>query len=264
MRAPPASLFKYLSLGGPVASDDLLARAGSILSGASVYLSSPLSFNDPYDCIPRTDTRGSEAQRRAYVRRSVQKHLQKIPRYRRRQERRVLEDVLRSTMGRPEADLGSLDAIRDVLRSVGVLSLTEDPAHLLMWGHYAGSHTGICLEFDTGYAPFDRAKPVEYDDERPLFEPFSKMRAAQIAEATIRKATPWSYEREWRVISPGGVGPYAFNPAALKTVIFGAFTTPAVRDRIRQMVEARNPPLALKAVGLDLDRYHLHVTDLAD
>ncbi len=33
-------------------------------------------------------------------------------------------------------------------RSLGIFSLTEDPAHPLMWSHYASQHYGVVVEFD--------------------------------------------------------------------------------------------------------------------
>ena len=43
-------------------------------------------------------------------------------------------------------------------RQYRIYCLTENPASPLMWGHYAASHTGICLEFDRGAIHFRRQK----------------------------------------------------------------------------------------------------------
>ena len=42
---------------------------------------------------------------------------------------------------------------------------------MLMWGHYAGAHTGLCLEFSVSHAEpfFGRAQPVVYSAKRRKF-----------------------------------------------------------------------------------------------
>jgi hypothetical protein len=35
----------------------------------------------------------------------------------------------------------------------GVACFSEDPRGLLLWAHYAGGHTGICLQFDVTEDP---------------------------------------------------------------------------------------------------------------
>ena len=47
---------------------------------------------------------------------------------------------------------------------LGMLCLSERPDDILMWSHYAGSHTGFCLEFDkVGLKEFwGFCEPVEY------------------------------------------------------------------------------------------------------
>jgi hypothetical protein len=39
---------------------------------------------------------------------------------------------------------------------VGIFSLTEEPAHTLMWSHYASQHCGIVVEFDENHRWFDQ------------------------------------------------------------------------------------------------------------
>jgi len=49
-----------------------------------------------------------------------------------------------------------------------ILSLTEKPGNLLMWTHYASSHTGVCLEFavSVNEPSLGRAQPVIYSNIR--------------------------------------------------------------------------------------------------
>ncbi len=37
-----------------------------------------------------------------------------------------------------------------------------------MWSHYADSHKGICLEFDTSFEPFNKSRQVKYGNKIPI------------------------------------------------------------------------------------------------
>jgi hypothetical protein len=60
----------------------------------------------------------------------------------------------------------ALDGVRtDIAKSIGMLCLSRDWKHPLMWGHYADSHAGICLGFEfTG--PKESRVAVDYEAER--------------------------------------------------------------------------------------------------
>ncbi|MCP5351598.1 MAG: DUF2971 domain-containing protein [Chromatiales bacterium] len=97
-----------------------------------------------------------------------------------------------------------------------VCSFSERADSTVMWGHYADSHKGFCVEY-----PMDRLLPndprrrglfpVTYSDElfdaTPYFEQSIMHRSFNnlfgILSAS-RKAMDWSYEREWRLTLPIG------------------------------------------------------------
>src|SRR4051812_25795268 len=45
-------------------------------------------------------------------------------------------------------DVGSLEQARADIKRYGVLSLSEINNDILMWSHYAGAHSGYCLQFE--------------------------------------------------------------------------------------------------------------------
>lgn len=91
---------------------------------------------------------------------------------------------------------------------IGALCLTETPDNLLMWAHYANSHTGFVVEFDTTHPYFDERKSnedelrhlrqVNYRDTRPS----GALADMNGYELFTVKSTHWSYEREWRILRP--------------------------------------------------------------
>ena len=96
------------------------------------------------------------------------------------------------------------DKFSDLL---GIFSLTETPDNLLMWAHYAASHEGFVVGFDSTHPHFDKQgtedelgylRKVEYRENRPA----STVTALTGTDVFLVKSTQWSYEQEWRIIRP--------------------------------------------------------------
>jgi hypothetical protein len=138
--------------------------------------------------------------------------------------------------------------------SVGILSLTEDPIHTLMWSHYAEQHYGAVVEFDENH-PWFNQKVSAVDELRHL------VRVAYIQsphpctwkelnglDVLYTKNAEWAYEREWRIIRPlsDGVeispGKFCFDVPAesIRSIVFGYRTTPTLERRIRDLVSANS------------------------
>lgn len=135
---------------------------------------------------------------------------------------------------------------------LGVFCLSEVPDNLLMWAHYARSHTGFVVEFDALHPSFHEQKSEEddmrhirrvyYRDSRPS-APLSEMSAIELF---LVKSSHWSYEREWRLVRPLSdaakmipMDPYPLAffdipPSAIKGVITGARMSPEYCERLRQ------------------------------
>ena len=93
----------------------------------------------------------------------------------------------------------------------------------LMWSHYAGNYTGICIEYDFTHIDGNTGFvfPVKYSNERPTLKlkdlgfQFVKsengLDIQQQGETDIQsilqyllvKNECWQYEKEWRIINPG-------------------------------------------------------------
>lgn len=110
----------------------------------------------------------------------------------------------------------------------------------LMWGHYANSHKGICIEFDT-----DQMSPhkITYVDTTATFNILDYMKykhklldPSVFAEKIINmfnvKLKEWDYENEYRIILSkksypliskdyGDFALVKFEPSWVKSIIFG-------------------------------------------
>ena len=139
---------------------------------------------------------------------------------------------------------------------VGIFSLTEDPAHTLMWSHYGSQHHGVVVEFDENDPWFDQ-KLAPVDELRHLVKvayvenPHPRtFRQLNGADLLYSKNAVWAYEREWRIIRPlkdgTEVSPNKFcfdvPASAVRSIIFGCRTTPTLEADIRAAVVA-NPAL---------------------
>ena len=81
-------------------------------------------------------------------------------------------------------------------RRIYCLSLLDDS--ILMWSHYSGNHTGICLEFNVDNPLFSKARPIRYSHTYPTWAPHNMEENA--AALILTKAVDWAYEREFRII----------------------------------------------------------------
>lgn len=98
----------------------------------------------------------------------------------------------------------------------GILSLSEENDNLLLWSHYANSHTGFVIGFNTNHTFFDqrisehdnirKLCKVHYSIDRPIFEglnldgdEYNQMNK-WVRDFFLTKSVHWSYENEWRMI----------------------------------------------------------------
>lgn len=95
-------------------------------------------------------------------------------------------------------------------KAVGVLCLSGSERHPLMWAHYADSHQGAMLEFDSSHRCFNRKRApddelgrlhrVWYSDARPSMS--NRTGDHGMAVLALTKALEWAYEQELRLLWP--------------------------------------------------------------
>src|SRR5262249_50298301 len=115
--------------------------------------------------LPITDrTRRHEATIRIPYR-NAQKHYPEVSEAER--QRRVAEFMVNPSKLQAAFVEMEKNMYVALCRQYRIYCLTQDPASPLMWGHYAASHTGICLEFDARRDPFTAVEKVEYRTSYP-------------------------------------------------------------------------------------------------
>jgi len=143
---------------------------------------------------------------------------------------------------------------------VRVLSFTDDPAHPLMWAHYADAHRGICLGFRRD--ALGAVARVRYPQRVPrLGSDLSAERRRDIAFLT--KRAPWAYEREWRLVDTEGqdnpMNYLTLGRAAIRQVIFGDRTSEDDRNWVLLWLKLAGCRVKLRQVNFAGASGRLHL-----
>lgn len=176
--------------------------------------SPPLSFNDPFDCIPAIINFDSDAMsQKRYDDWQWDKYQEWLgekpphppttfPEYKKSLPpfsvwQRLTKEVL------PKARDGFDAHYRGMLRNLGVLCLCKNGHSPAMWAHYAKEHTGFLVEFDDEHSFFADVKnghflEVEYVSDRPAWD-FGKQQGP--ADLFKFKSVEWAYEQEVRFLA---------------------------------------------------------------
>ncbi|MDZ4251787.1 MAG: DUF2971 domain-containing protein [Sulfuritalea sp.] len=161
--------------------------------------------------------------------------------------------------------------------SIGVLCLTDSDRNLTMWAHYADSHKGVVIGFDTSHAFFSsndagsgqpcHLKEVTYCDRPKLT--FSGLRAEDIF---LTKGEDWSRENEWRMFAGLSAGKvevtkegeeihlFAYPHESVTKIIVGCRASSEVSDGVckaRTSIPGLSRAVVLKA-SPDRNNYELN------
>ncbi len=156
----------------------------SVLENQEIYFSSPLSFNDPFECKPfyRMPTRKEvETELLAYgfMKSSVNRKTREIM--------KVCEGLVKT---------GFQQYVEKFSTQTGILCLAENYMNELMWAHYARDHTGLCFEFNLdefsveGFSGFEDSdfgayEAVTYSKDYPASLCIKKLTLAKSKYALI-------------------------------------------------------------------------------
>ena len=234
-------------------------RLHDILSNNRVWVSSPADFNDPwdfkfdYDVASLADPTIVEKEVRGYIDVTYQR-MRGMP---------LKEIFARAKQYRDDpkmlAERAQEAAVVITLQAQNQYRVYCTASRWdcqLMWAHYGGKHTGICLEYATDNPVFSAAMAVEYRDDYPNFRLFAKDDVADtdVERAFTAKSSAWAYEREYRVVAQERAhatahptlvaeGNYLAIPReSLTAIVVGcAANADTVRGVARLLVETKHP-----------------------
>lgn len=253
-KALPSSLYKYQ----PFNPQHLTI----LLQQHKIYLSSPKSFNDPWDCAIFFNT--TPDLRNSRYASSFQKDASKQIDFSHMLSRLHLMKAI--------TDLSNT-ITQDIHDRYRVFCMTSEPDCHLMWAHYALYHSGICLEFDSSAEIFNRALKVSYTEKHPIFYPDEAGKNARTLLST--KPSAWEYEHEYRVIA--NEKPLDAKRAgrlrtknnfleidndALKSITVGIRMTEEDIETIKILTKKYSPDLKLRRAYKIDGEYKISITDL--
>lgn len=253
----PVRFCRYRSLAGSSAE-----WVRNSIVHSKHFFASPLSFNDPFDCRPNFELRGTRVQLVKYYERLVARHMPELGRDARRAEarRRVSDPAFDPRLP------GNMDGFRrmyhdTVTSHVGVMCLSEVHDDILMWAHYANSHRGVCLVFNPAEPFFATAQPVHYREERPHVNPLVHSHDQMLDAAMFTKSNHWSYEREWRILQyKKGAGIYTVPAHALVQVVLGAEISAENEMKVRQWVSEAPTMISVVSASLSPTKFKVEAT----
>ncbi|MFV0517421.1 MAG: DUF2971 domain-containing protein [Aminipila sp.] len=196
----PSKIYKFISFG---TDHELNRKKINCLKSNQICLSSPLNFNDPYDCQLSIDIMSNTGD-------ILKLGLNREERRLAKKHKKKFQAELKTDFQNLQTDL--VKEWNDFRRNMMVCCFTEAWDSFLMWAHYANSYQGICIEYNT--IDMVRNKlfllPVLYTEE--LLQAIQYLRKEDIQKddpelfyragiyAVLSKHTSWKYEREWRLV----------------------------------------------------------------
>ena len=151
--------------------------------------------------------------------------------------------------------------------------LCTDYKNRLMWSHYAGSHTGFCIEYDySNFGNNDNKNlpfPVVYSSKRikvpwkaALNNTKENMYNAtqQLLFALLTKDIAWQYENEWRVLV-NAQNSQDVKCAPITCVYLGALCSEKNKRKILKISKKLGIPV--KQMTVDRGEYELHAKELS-
>lgn len=212
------------------------------LKAQAIYMSSPLSFNDPYDCALSTVMKEiSEADLEKMILHYVER--EDVPEPIKNQFLSASKDELKTMLFR--ASKSAIEQnVQQFLDLRGVSCFSEKKDDLLMWAHYGGCYRGFCLEFRTDAEMFNKLREVHYSSDLPRIDVAACLIENDfdhIAELYCTKSINWKYEQEWRLIHQKAGTSYGYPSEALKAIYFGPNIDAQMMEILCLIIQGQNP-----------------------
>lgn len=230
------------------------------LESDTVWLCSPKSYNDPYDCwFTLPDGFVATLIEQALIKRNPNVN---NPYWRHAAEKEARKLAVK------------LAKFRDLAKICSFSSCSDS---VLMWSHYSEDHGGFCIEYEIeGLGPnhsfCKNLYPVLYSSNLGYLRNFvEKLVGASRDEypymgpllCMLVKFTGWAYENEWRIIretpTEESDGPMA-APVPSRVLVGSQFEL-SKNQKLKEICDMKNIPI--QQMSLAQDRFELFAKPLA-
>lgn len=194
-------LYKYRSWTDPYHQNALINN--------EIYLASPADFNDPFDCrITPNFIDRSEQELEDYVKRTMNNQASQLRKVQDPTQR--INDFRNRVKKKFEFQKESDELhFKKQNECYGILSLSTTWKSILMWSHYANSHTGFCIGYDShklvNTSKLGKGGPINYGVEFPDVNSTNSTYEENFEQNSFRethsKSQEWEYENEYRLMT---------------------------------------------------------------
>jgi hypothetical protein len=157
--------------------------------------------------------------------------------------------------------------VKEKLNSWGICCFSAINNNTLMWSHYANSHKGVCLEFESYALAYSKQNEnknigitvldeVTYQSEFPIIKLKSIIDGTcifDIRKISVTKSKDWEYEKEVRMFSDK-VGLHYFNPKCLSAIYLGARITQKDKQKVLRCIERNKKLQHIKIIEMEIGK----------
>jgi len=182
------SIFRFSQATLPI---DYLRK---LFVDGKLYHPRPSQFNDPFECRP--NFRWPETAEEI---KGIRNHLIKVA-MRNGKSRKEAEYFIIKSMAKEDfVEDAIYGAVSSALGEIRICSFTSSKDNLLFWAHYADSHRGFCVEYNSSILPISCAFKVDYSNKYPEVT-YPVPNDVRGLKPVLIKSSEWAYEGEFRTI----------------------------------------------------------------
>ncbi|MDQ0042328.1 DUF2971 domain-containing protein [Variovorax boronicumulans] len=248
--------YKYRSM-----RSDAVRWVEQIVLQNELYFARALDFNDPFDLRPTLSFEASHETRVNDFMRLVRERKPELSPAQTNAMAQELVSAAFSPANFNETTSAMHTQITKMLtEQVGVFCVSSKRDDILMWSHYADSHSGVCLEFDEECPLMMQAQEVIYSELRRPINRYIDDYTAMAEKALQTKSSHWEYEAEWRSLRlDDGPGVVKFLPEHLTGIIIGDRASQSTIDKVNEWTLKRPTPWTVSRASVSKDRFALEI-----
>jgi hypothetical protein len=266
----PPTLARFRTYGNQYANGNDKPAVYDALRGRLPFKSGS-TFNDPFEGKPHYVPAHADPQKQRYY---VEKYFRTIARENGLPKGWADAQMRGKTLQQLTGQMIEIHKKSD-RDAVLLLCLMHPDAIVtpLPWSHYADSHRGVCIEFDTAMSPVGFALPINYTTDYPTL-PVPRIAGNtqdELNKGFLTKAKPWEYEQEHRVIHArfleAGISAHMYvnwednvavaDPKIAKTLTLGAKMPPELRVELIGWTRANTPHVQIFQADLHPSKYEV-------
>lgn len=248
-----------------------------LLRKQELYFSFSKDFNDPFDCRVNLLTVGSKSQWAAHAKKYS-----------------ITDEVFNQSMKFLKSinfDADKLRKLHDKMsfNKIILYCLSEIRNNILMWSHYANSHKGICIGFETIidqnslcikhndtslnnhpiYKQSLAVDKVAYQENYP--EPYAMFSSNfnDLWKFFTTKSDDWEYEKERRIVLAYpeiNKRIIHYDKSALKEVVFGCKTSDDFKEKVTKVINdeyiSKGYDIDILQCSINREEYRLNITKI--